>query len=222
MKKVIEHLKHKPETKKLASIYEKYREFTMIQKQDFMDCLALISKFKNINGCIAECGVWRGGMMAGIAEIMGPERNYYLFDSFEGLPPAKEIDGPSAIAWQSDVTAPGYFDNCKAEIAWAEKAMEKAGIANPELIKGWFDKMIPGYMFDERISVLHLDGDWYDSTIVCLENLFPKVALGGIIILDDYYTWDGCSKALHDYLSLNKRAERIERAYSSGCYLIKR
>ena len=193
----------------------------MVENQDFIDCLSLVSKFENIEGCVVECGVWRGGMMGGIAETMGNKRDYYLFDSFEGLPPAKEIDGASAIAWQKDVDSPGYFENCKAEMDWAEKAMMKTKVKNYKLVKGWFDKTIPTYTFDKPIGVLHLDGDWYDSTMVCLENLFMKVAKGGLIILDDYYVWEGCSKALHDYLSINKRPERIERAYSSGCYLIK-
>jgi O-methyltransferase len=221
LRKAIQYLKHKQKAKKLASIYEKYREFTMIQKDDFVACLKLVSEFNNIPGAIVECGVWRGGMIAGMAEIMGVERDYYLFDSFEGLPPAKEIDGKGAIAWQKDINSPGYYNNCKAEMEWAERAMKMANVPNPILIKGWFEKTVPGYSFNKPIAVLHLDGDWYDSTMICLENLFSKVVKGGLIILDDYYVWEGCSKAVHDYLSSNKRSERIERAYSSGCYLIK-
>jgi len=222
MKRVTRYLKNKQKTERLGSLYDKYSEFTMIPKQDFMDCLDLVSRFKDIPGSVVECGVWRGGMIAGMSEITGAERTYYLFDSFEGLPEAKEIDGKAAIEWQKNVDSPGYFDNCKAEMEWAEKAMKKANITNYKLVKGWFDKTIPGYSFDSPITILHLDADWYDSTMVCLENLFPKVATGGIIILDDYHTWDGCSKAVHDYLSQNKRSERIDRAYSSGCYLIKK
>ena len=194
----------------------------MIQKNDFTDCLKLVSNFKNINGSVVECGVWRGGMMGGIAEILGIIRNYYLFDSFEGLPQAKEIDGQAAIAWQKDITSPAYYNNCKAEMEWAEKAMQKTKAPNYKLVRGWFDKTIPGYLFNEPIAVLHLDADWYDSTMTCLESLFPKVAKGGIIILDDYYIWDGCSRAVHDYLSKNKLTERIDKAYSCGCYIVKR
>jgi O-methyltransferase len=58
--------------------------------------------------------------------------------------------------------------------------------------------------------------------MVCLDHLFEKVVIGGVIIVDDYYSWDGCSKALHDYLSKNKRPERIVQLYEGGCYLIKR
>lgn len=202
-------------------VYKRYREFTMVQRNDFIDCLSLTAAFRKIPGCVIECGVWRGGMMAGIAEVMGPERNYFLFDSFEGLPPAKEIDGQSAIDWQKDVHSPTYFDNCRAEMEWAEKAMKRSGVPDYKLVKGWFSDTVPAFELKEQIAVLHLDGDWYDSTMVCLEHFFPKLAKGGLIILDDYYAWDGCSKALHDYLSANKLPEKIVRAYTSGCYLIK-
>ena len=204
-------------------VHKKFKEFSMVSRQDYIDCLKLVSKFKGISGSIIECGVWRGGMIAGIAELMGNNRQYYLFDSFEGLPDAKEIDGETAIAWQADKESAIYYDNCKAEIEWAQRAMELAKVSDKtSIIKGWFDETVPQFKTDEPIAVLRLDGDWYDSTMVCLEHLFPKVATGGLIILDDYYSWDGCSKALHDYLSKYKRPERIIQAYSWGCYLIKK
>lgn len=204
-------------------VHKKYSEFSMVTRREYIDCLKLVSKFKDVNGSVIECGVWRGGMIAGIAEVLGNNRNYYLFDSFEGLPEAKEIDGESALAWQADKESAIYYDNCKAEMEWAQKAMTLANVQHKtSFIKGWFNDTVPQFASDDPIAVLRLDGDWYDSTMVCLEHLFPKVIAGGIIILDDYYTWDGCSKALHDYLSINKRAERIRQAYSSGCYLIKK
>ena len=204
-------------------VHKKYSEFSMVTRRDYIDCLKLVSKFKDVNGSVIECGVWRGGMIAGIAEVLGNNRNYYLFDSFEGLPDAKEIDGETAIAWQADKESAIYYDNCKAEMEWAQKAMTLANVQDKtSFIKGWFDDTVPQFKNDEPIAVLRLDGDWYDSTMVCLEHLFPKVIPGGLIILDDYYAWDGCSKALHDYLSKYKRAERIIQAYSSGCYLIKK
>lgn len=217
------YLKEIQTDKFYTPIHKKYLQFTMVKRRDYIDCLKLVSQFKDINGSIIECGVWRGGMIAGIADVMGSNRNYYLFDSFEGLPDAKEIDGQTAIDWQADKESAGYYDNCKAEMEWAQKAMVLAGVTNKtSFIKGWFDDTVPQFKVEEPIAVLRLDGDWYDSTMVCLDHLFPKVAEGGLIILDDYYAWDGCSKALHDYLSKHKRPERIIQAYSSGCYLIKK
>ncbi len=205
-----------------ASVYRRYSKYTMVPQKDYVDCLALVAKYKNVNGCVIECGVWRGGMIAGIAEVLGKDRRYYLFDSFEGLPDAKEIDGPGALAWQANKESSNYYDNCKAEMEWSQKAMQIAHASNTTFIKGLFDDTVPAFQPKEPIAVLRLDGDWYDSTMVCLENLFPHVMAGGLIIIDDYYAWDGCSKALHDYLSRHKRSERIIQAYTSGCFLIKK
>ena len=207
---------------KYRPVYRKFKEFTMVPEKEYIECLALASQIKKMSGCIVECGVWRGGMMAGFANTLGTGRNYYLFDSFEGLPTAKEIDGKSAIAWQKDVNSPQYFDNCKAEMEWAEKAMKKSGATKYKLVKGWFENTIPPYKFDEEIALLHLDGDWYDSTMICLEHLFPKVIKGGLIILDDYYIWEGCRKAVHDYISKHSIPVRVLQ-YNNGNihYLVK-
>ncbi|MEO8414424.1 MAG: hypothetical protein ABI472_12230 [Ginsengibacter sp.] len=72
-----------------------------------------------------ECTVWRGGMIAGIASLLGKGRDYYLFDSFEGLTDVQEIDGKSAARWQSNKTFHDYFDNCRAEISFATEVMRK-------------------------------------------------------------------------------------------------
>jgi O-methyltransferase len=201
-------------------IYERFRRYTMIPVGDYVTNLRLAEEVREVPGCIVECGVWRGGMSAGMATVLGPERNYYMFDSFEGLPPAQPIDGPSAIAWQRNVDAPGYFNNCAAERSEAEQAMNLAGITDAKLIQGWFNDTIPGIRLPEPIALLRLDGDWYESTMVCLENLFDQVAPNGLIILDDYYTWDGCSRALHDFLSRRSATERI-RSAGGTCFLLR-
>ncbi len=201
-------------------LYEKYSSYTMIPKDTFIENLKLCRNFSNINGCIVECGVWRGGMIAAIAEILGDDRSYYLFDSFEGLPEAKEIDGEGALAWQRNKDNPYFFDNCKAETIYADTAMKMAQVSKYQLVKGWFSDTIPNFEFDEDIAFLRLDGDWYESTMQCMEILYPKVATGGVIIVDDYYMWDGCSRAIHDYLSIHKIPCRI-RQIQGNCYIIK-
>lgn len=192
----------------------------MIPRPMFIDNLRVVSMAFHVPGCVVECGVWKGGMSAGIAAVLGPRRTYYLFDSFEGLPPAQPIDGASAIAWQNAPDKPGYYDNCSAGEEHARRAMKAARAQTVHIVKGWFNDTIPSFSPKEPIAVLRLDGDWYESTMVCLDHLFDKVSPGGVIILDDYYSWDGCSKATHDFLSRRSAVERI-RALGSVCYLIK-
>jgi hypothetical protein len=203
------------------NLYQKYKDFTMIPEREFVDNLELCRRHTHIKGVIVECGVWRGGMSAAMSEVLGRDRTYFLFDSFEGLPDAKEIDGNQAIAWQANKTSPGYYNNCKAEEEYAHKAMQMAMVKNYYTKRGWFSETLPFFPKEEKIALLRLDGDWYDSTMDCLVNLFDKVVPGGIIIIDDYYMWDGCSRAVHDFLSTNKRVERISRSLNGVCFIYK-
>jgi O-methyltransferase len=208
-------------TRKFARIYRKYAGHTMIFRDHYLDNLRLAERAAALAGDVAECGVWRGGMIAGIAEVMGSGRKYYLFDSFEGLPEAGEIDGDAARRWQADKDSPAYFDNCKAEIGFATEAMNMAGVQF-ECIKGWFEDTIPTFDAAASISLLRLDGDWYESTKICLEHLFPKVVEGGLVLIDDYHTWSGCSRAVHDYLSETKSPSRISQSPNGVAYIEKR
>jgi len=160
-------------------------------------------------------------MIAAIAEIMNSHRQYYLFDSFEGLPPAQEIDGEAAKAYQKDTSSPLYFDNCRAEMEFAEKAMQLSGAKRYQLSKGWFSETLANFRPDQPIAVLRLDADWYDSTMQCLNGLYKYVAKGGLIVIDDYYTWDGCAKAVHDFLSINQLPDRIYQSSEGVCYIVK-
>ena len=200
------------------NIYKKYQNFTMIGSNHFVDNVLLCDSINNIEGCIVECGVWRGGMIAGIYDFSSKKRDCYLFDSFEGLPDVKEIDGIAAKKWQESNDGVG-LDNCKAEISFAKDAMKLAECQNHQIIQGWFDKTTPNTEIKQPIAILRLDGDWYESTMVCLENLYPKVAENGLILIDDYYTWDGCSRAVHDYLSKNNLPLRISQTPAGVCYI---
>jgi O-methyltransferase len=202
-------------------LFKKYREFTMVPEQQFISNLELCNFYRNLEGDYVECGVWRGGMSAAIAEILDKSKTVHLFDSFEGLPLAREIDGKEALDWQSNVSAPGYFNNCRAEETYAKQAMALTGYQNYKVYKGWFNKTLPKFQ-NQKIGILRLDGDWYDSIIECLHNLFPQVIPGGIILLDDYYTWDGCAKAVHDYLSRTSSPSRVHQWNNQVGYIIKK
>jgi O-methyltransferase len=204
-----------------AVLYDRYKKYTMIPREFFILNLDLCSEFRKINGDYVECGVWRGGMSAAIAEVLGKDRTVHLYDSFEGLPPAKEIDGKEAIEWQKNTVAPGYFDNCTAEEKFAINALAIARHDRYEVHRGWFDRTLPERK-QHSIAILRLDGDWYDSIMTCLEHLYPDVVDGGVIILDDYYTWDGCARAVHDYLSKTKSPSRVFQWHDRVAYIVKK
>jgi hypothetical protein len=140
-------------------------------------------------------------MIAGIAEVLGPDRDYFLFDSFEGLPKVQRLDGEAIAAWQRNVDSPTYFENCRASEEEARAAMRMAGVPRVVTVKGWFELTVPTFKPPSPIALLRLDGDLYKSTKVCLEALFEHVAAGGLVILDDYGQWDGCTRAVNEFLA---------------------
>jgi O-methyltransferase len=200
-------------------VFKKYQDFTMIPEAYYVDNLLLCEKFDHIDGCIVECGVWRGGMIAGIFDFCKKKRKSFLFDSFEGLPDVKENDGHAAKFWQQTNDGVG-LDNCKAEILYAEKAMAIANSSRHLIVKGWFEQSLNQDIVKEPIAILRLDGDWYDSTMICLQKLYPLVVDNGLIIIDDYHAWDGCSRAVHDYLSQNNLPLRISQTSVGVCFII--
>lgn len=163
-----------------------------------------------VPGDFVECGVWRGGS-AGIMALtllkLDPKgsRNLHLFDSFEGLPEPTEEDGQQAADYSGGVNSGALksVHQCEAGIDIVKELL-LGTLAFPNqrihFHKGWFQETIPVLGEEpKQIAVLRLDGDWYDSTKVCLEHLYDRVPKGGLIILDDYFAWEGCKKATDEF-----------------------
>jgi len=200
-------------------LFRKYQTYTMIRRNAYMSNLAAAELARNIEGCVVECGVWRGGMIAGIAETLGPQRNYYLFDSYEGLPEPTDRDGDGAKAWRQNTNGPNYHDNCRAEKEFAEKAMQLSGVKSYQCMKGWFDQTLATFTPAAPIALLRIDADWYDSVLCCLTQLHRHLAKDAVVIFDDYYTWDGCAKAVHRFLADMEVAARIRTEFGGVCVL---
>ena len=201
-------------------LYRKYKDYTMLGPDEYMANLALTSTV-TAPGCVIECGVWKGGTSAGMAEILGPDRDYFLFDSFQGHVDPQQIDGPAAFAWQADKNGPWYFNNAVVGPEVADAAMKKSGAKNYRLVKGWFEDTLATFTPPTPIAVLRVDCDWYTGTMTCLRALFPYVAEDGILIADGYRDWDGYARALHEHLAGYEGVARIERFGGSLCYVVK-
>jgi O-methyltransferase len=196
---------------RFRNLYHKYEKYTMIADAGvYAGNLHLATKIARVEGVIAECGTWRGGMIAGIADVLGSGRSYYLCDSFQGLPPVKEIDGAAAKAWQEDTTSPSYLNNCTASEEDARSAISMSSAKDYQIVKGWFEETLPK-LPEQPIALLRMDADWYDSTKCILENLAMRVVPGGLIIIDDYYTWEGCTVAVNEFAARNKWQIRQSR-----------
>jgi O-methyltransferase len=208
-------------------IHAKYRDSTVLNRSTYVINLLLAQRYAlNVSGCVVECGVWRGGMTAGLADVLGPDREYFLFDSFEGLPPVQDIDGQAAKNWQADTANPGYHDNCTASEEEARRAMSLSAAAHFTLIKGWFEKTLPDFKPPSPIALLRLDADWYESTRLCLDRLYHYVTDGGLVIIDDYGYWDGCARAVHEFLCNQSengsgKVPRLRQFYNRVYYFVR-
>jgi O-methyltransferase len=206
------------EASDLPPIVQSVRPYSMVPHAALVD-LARQTRVvleQGIPGALVECGAWRGGasfLMALILKHAGVrDRKVWMFDSFEGIQPPEEIDGPAAKAWARNTDGPMYFDNLRAPVDEVRKAATDLGVSEiVDAVKGWFDKTLPAAR--DRIgpiAILRIDADWHSSVKCCLENLYDQVVDGGFIIFDDYYTWDGCAVAVHEFLGSRGLCHRIE------------
>ena len=161
-------------------------------------------------GTIVEAGVWRGGSMMAAAysllEIGDTSRDLYLFDTFEGMvPPSTEdvrVDGRSAAAVLAGedrrVPTSGWR---VADIADVSSNLYATGYPRERMrfVKGRVEETLPGSAPAE-IAVLRLDTDWYESTYHELTHLYPRLAPGGVLIVDDYGSWTGAQKAVDQFI----------------------
>lgn len=197
--------------------------------------LALASVDNKTPGVLAEFGAWKGG--SSFAMLLAQRYVYgkiikpvYIFDSFQGLPVASEPDGPLAFQYQSDPDHPWYQDNCRAPVAEVREAAKNFNFSDEEaiIIPGWFEDTFPSFeskLRDLQISLLRIDCDFYEPVRYVLDRAAHLVIDEGAIILDDYYFWDGCARAVHSYLSYNNLSWRLRPiGYPElvGAWMVKR
>lgn len=182
---------------------------------------------KAVPGAFVECGVWKGGAAAVMARVAGDGRKTWLFDSFEGLPEPSAEDGDEARSY-AEGRAGGRLDplgRCVASFEEVERWFFdtlKFSRSSVMLRKGWFQETLPRARAEiGPIAVLRLDGDWYESTRVCMEALYDNVAPGGVVIVDDYYFWKGCGRAVDDFLARRGLTPDLRRIDASGAWFRK-
>ncbi len=194
------------------AIYHKVAPFTMTSPERITALCDAVRYVVNarIPGDYVECGVWRGGSsMAAALSLMaaGDEtRRLHLFDTFEGMSAPSEHD----LRAEDDVSAAALLgDSDKADKIWCRASIEDvaanmASTGYPQdriaLCKGLVEETLPARAPDS-IAILRLDTDWYESTRHELEHLYPRLAVGGVLIIDDYGYWAGARKAVDDYFA---------------------
>lgn len=173
---------------------------------------------QNIDGDLIETGVWRGGatifMRAILKAYQVTDRKVWVADSFQGLPM------PNAQKYPADARDRLHeFSELAVSLEQVQANFKKYGLLDSqvEFLQGWFRDTLPNAPIN-KLAVLRLDGDMYESTIDALVNLYPKLSIGGYIIVDDYGATSQCSKAVHDYRDANQITDEIIPVDWSGVY----
>jgi len=203
---------------------------------DLYDAVATVNR-EGLAGDIVECGVWNGGGigLAGLAnrQVHGPNRKLHIFDSFQGLPQPTEEDtdahpqlrrknADEADAKEALAPVGMFVGKSQAEVE--DFLVKSLGLPKKELVfhVGWFQETIPGCA-DKigDVAVLRLDGDWYESTKVCLEGLYRNVVKNGFVIIDDYGDFRGCKKAFDEFIASNSIVPNMKHSDSACVYFRK-
>jgi hypothetical protein len=156
----------------------------------------------DVAGDVVECGVWRGGTMAAAAmtlrDLGDTARTLWLYDTFNGMtkPTAADVDihgTAMSEGWSAD------FEGEELQPG-VEELMRSTGYPRLRFVRGPVEDTIPTHVPD-RIAVLRLDTDWYESTRHELEQLWPRLSVGGVLIVDDYGHFAGARQAVDEFFA---------------------
>lgn len=196
------------EEKEIIKLSDKYSMTGSIRMWVLLQAVKKVIKNK-IEGDIVECGVWKGGNLILCQKYLNLQNvniKIHGFDNFEGMVKPKEIDVDYRNVPSSEMHS--LFKKDKNKNSWAYCSLEDINKNinetvpkhNIKLIKGIVEKtLLEPKNLPDKISILRLDTDFYESTKIELEILYPKLVSGGFLIIDDYGHFRGCRKAVDEY-----------------------
>jgi O-methyltransferase len=190
---------------------------TMTNVEQRMNIYHLVSQVLayGVDGDLVELGCHSGKTAALITTVIlryGSEKSLYVYDSFEGLPSSSAADGKTFSGGQLATTEDELRNN-----------FSRYDLPLPRICRGWFSDTLPRNL-PGSICFAHLDGDFYDSILVSLEYVYPRLSRGAVCLIDDYCDpevnpmgWNnlpGVKKACDEYLA--DKPEKVEFIYSGG------
>lgn len=213
--------------------YELSKAFTMTSAERMYALYQAVRYVveNRIEGDFVECGVWRGGscmLMAHTLKAMGEtSRTLYLYDTFTGMTRPGEHDirkrdrGEQITRWEAS-RREGHNAWAYAPIDEVRENLLTTGYPEERLVfvEGEVQKTLPATA-PERVALLRLDTDWYESTLHELVHLYPRLARRGVLVLDDYGSFEGARRAVDEYLAENRLGIFLNRVDATGRLAIK-
>lgn len=201
------------EKHRALSIVEKVKErrLSYLSVKKFVQISKVISEIgqKNIAGTFIEAGCALGGSTIVIAKLRPEGASFNVYDVFDMIPPPTSDDPEDVIQRYETIVKGdstgiggdqyyGYKDDLLSEVkSNLAEFCSNSEINNLHLIKGLLQDTLE---VNEPVAFAHIDVDWYEPVKVCLNRIGPNLTVGGSVILDDYYDWGGCRKAVDEYL----------------------
>ena len=210
----------------LQQVLAQVRPYTMLSEQRLYSLYKLARSIceNNIPGNFVECGVAAGGSSALLAWVIKKysrqPRTLFAFDSFSGMPQPTNEDRHQGI----DAEATGWgTGTCSAPEESVKAICTRLGVADVLVtVKGYFEETLPRMTnWVGVIALLHMDGDWYESTKSILENFYGQLSNNAIIQIDDYGYWDGCRKAIHEFEATHSTHFELKPIDGTGVWCVK-
>ncbi|OGY21977.1 MAG: hypothetical protein A3A65_02945 [Candidatus Chisholmbacteria bacterium RIFCSPLOWO2_01_FULL_49_14] len=187
-----------------AVIIKKVRAFSMLSPDRLENLLRLANEVVRgaVPGDFVECGACRGGsgaVVAHVAKLEGWKRNVWLFDSFMGHPEPSVISGLDSEIMKDWA---GTMIASQADVRKALKTVDAYSEEHIRIVPGWFQDSLLSKPIRE-IALLHIDADWYDATLLCLEKLYLSIVAGGYLVIDDYDnpSFPGVKQAVREFFA---------------------
>jgi O-methyltransferase len=180
------------------------------------ECLDVVRE-QDVRGDLMEAGVWRGGatvLMRGyLAAYEMPGRDVWVADSFAGLP------APTHPADRGFDFSPANAPILAVSLEEVHSLFERYDLLDDRVrfLKGWFRDSLPSAPI-ERLALLRVDGDLYESTWDALQSMYPRVSSGGFILVDDYGDFPPCRQAVDDFRARNGISDPITSVDWSGVF----
>jgi hypothetical protein len=196
---------------------EKLTYLTDLYLRSLVSCV-LETESAGRKGLVIEAGTALGGSAVAMAAAKDPSRPMRVYDVFGMIPPPSDRDGADVIDRYAKITegrSPGldgelYYGYREDLLGEVTASFARHGVPvetnNVSLVKGLFQDTL---VVDEPVALAHVDGDWYESTMTCLERISPHLVAGGRIVIDDYFMWSGCREAVDEYFA-DRNGYRVE------------
>lgn len=199
------------------------RRLTMIRVHQLIEMCEVVNDLRErgVEGSFLETGTAMGGSAILLTALKESERELVVYDVFGQIPPPTVEDGEDVHQRYATIVSGGakgpggsdYYGYQEDLLGKVAAAFASAGYPVDDhrvrLVQGLFENTLHP---EGPIAFAHLDGDWYESTMVSLQRVVPHLSVGGVLVIDDYHSWSGCARAVDEYFAERDDFERVEGA----------